>query len=278
MVAAPIFHVNGDDPEACVRVARLAFAYRQRFHKDVVIDMVCYRRHGHNEGDDPSYTQPLMYRRIDARRSVRKLYTEQPGQAGRHLPRGGRGGARRLPAPPADRARRDPAGRAAAGTRAQRRAARRSGVLPHVETGVPRETLDAVVRRASTRCPRASPSTPSWPSSSRPAAKMFRDEGEVDWALAEALAFGSLLLEGTSVRLAGQDTRRGTFSHRHAVLVDYETGAEHTPLGPPRPRRRPVLDLRLAAVGVRRPRLRVRLLGREQGRARDAGRRSSATS
>ena len=76
MVQAPIFHVNGDDPEACVRVARLAFAYRQRFHKDVVIDMVCYRRHGHNEGDDPSYTQPLMYRTIDQLRSVRKLYTE----------------------------------------------------------------------------------------------------------------------------------------------------------------------------------------------------------
>src|ERR687893_1655055 len=76
MVQAPIFHVNGDDPEACVRVARLAFAYRQRFNKDVVIDMVCYRRLGHNEGDDPSYTQPLMYKRIDARRSVRKLYTE----------------------------------------------------------------------------------------------------------------------------------------------------------------------------------------------------------
>ena len=76
MVQAPIFHVNGDDPEACVRVARLAFAYRQRFHKDVVIDMVCYRRHGHNEGDDPSYTQPLMYAQIEERRSVRKLYTE----------------------------------------------------------------------------------------------------------------------------------------------------------------------------------------------------------
>src|SRR5438874_13071468 len=76
MVQAPIFHVNGDDPEACVRVARLAFGFRQQFHKDVVIDMVCYRRHGHNEGDDPSYTQPLMYKRIENRRSVRKLYTE----------------------------------------------------------------------------------------------------------------------------------------------------------------------------------------------------------
>ncbi|MEL7210996.1 MAG: thiamine pyrophosphate-dependent enzyme, partial [Actinomycetota bacterium] len=76
MVQAPILHVNGDDPEACLRVARLAFDYRERFHKDVVIDMICYRRHGHNEGDDPSYTQPLMYKKIDARRSVRKLYTE----------------------------------------------------------------------------------------------------------------------------------------------------------------------------------------------------------
>ncbi len=76
IIQAPIFHVNGDDPEACVRVARLAFAYRQRFHKDVVIDMVCYRRHGHNEGDDPSYTQPMMYAKIDERRSVRKLFTE----------------------------------------------------------------------------------------------------------------------------------------------------------------------------------------------------------
>ena len=76
MVQAPIFHVNGDDPEACVRAARLAFVFRQTFHKDVVIDLVCYRKHGHNEGDDPSYTQPLMYQRIEAKRSVRKLYTE----------------------------------------------------------------------------------------------------------------------------------------------------------------------------------------------------------
>src|SRR2546421_6679658 len=80
MVQAPIFHVNGDDPEACVRVARLAFGFRQAFDKDVVIDLVCYRRHGHNEGDDPSYTQPLMYKRIENRRSVRKLYTEQLGR------------------------------------------------------------------------------------------------------------------------------------------------------------------------------------------------------
>ena len=84
MVQAPIFHVNGDDPEACARVARLAFAFRQAFHKDVVIDMVCYRRHGHNEGDDPSYTQPLMYERIENHRSVRMHLHRDAGPAGRH--------------------------------------------------------------------------------------------------------------------------------------------------------------------------------------------------
>src|SRR5207248_1679937 len=131
MVQAPIFHVNGDDPEACVRVSRLAFAYRARFARDVVIDMVCYRRHGHNEADEPAYTQPKMYALIEARRSIRKLYFEA---------------------------------------------------------------------------------------------------GTVDWALAESLAFGTLLQDGTPIRLAGQDSRRGTFSQRHAVLVDYHNEAEHVPL------------------------------------------------
>ena len=108
MVQAPIFHVNGDDPEACVRVGRLAFAFRQAFHKDVVIDMVCYRRFGHNEQDDPSLTQPLLYQLIKEHRSVRKLYTETPGAPGRHHHcRSGRGAAGLLP-PLAGRPRRDP--------------------------------------------------------------------------------------------------------------------------------------------------------------------------
>ncbi len=110
---APIFHVNGDDPEACVRVARLAYAYRQRFHKDVVIDMVCYRRHGHNEGDDPSYTQPLMYRKIEELRSVRKRYIETLVRRGDITHRRGRVGSRRLPQPTAARPRRDPLRRCA---------------------------------------------------------------------------------------------------------------------------------------------------------------------
>ena len=227
MVQAPIFHVNGDDPEACVRVARLAFAYRQRWHKDVVIDMVCYRRHGHNEGDDPSYTQPLMYKRIDQRRSVRKLYTESLVKRGdisldeaeaaldsfqsrlgialdetrSHAPPAG---TRAKPAPPA------------------------RGVLPHADTAIPREVVDELFATLD-RLPDGFVIHPKLAKQFDTRRAMF-DAGEVDWALGELMAYGSLLRDGTSVRLAGQDTRRGTFSHRHGVLVCYEDEREHTPV------------------------------------------------
>src|SRR5580704_8682533 len=227
MVQAPIFHVNGDDPEACVRAARLAFAFRQTFHKDVVIDIVCYRKHGHNEGDDPSYTQPLMYQRIDAKRSVRKLYTEtlvrrgditledaesalddfnkalqtvldevreEPSLAPTHLPVHGAGDAD----------------------------------IPSEATGVAGDVLHALSAVVRT----VPDGFTIHPKLERQFAQ--RDElvasGSVDWALAEALAFGSLMYEGVNVRLTGQDTRRGTFSHRHAVLVDYSNGEEFIPL------------------------------------------------
>jgi multifunctional 2-oxoglutarate metabolism enzyme len=226
MVQAPIFHVNGDDPEACVRVAQLAFEYRQAFNKDVVIDMVCYRRHGHNEGDDPSYTQPLQYRAIENRRSVRKLYTEALITRGdltleeaeqalddfqarlQHAFDDSRSGAasEQLTAPPPTVV----------------------GVLPHADTTVDRNAVDRVYAALS--------STPEGftvhPKLGRQFANrdaMFAD-GEIDWALGEALAIGTLLDEGISVRLAGQDTRRGTFSHRHSTLVDYQTGDEYQPL------------------------------------------------
>ncbi len=227
MVQAPIFHVNGDDPEACVRAARLAFTFRQTFHKDVVIDIVCYRKHGHNEGDDPSYTQPLMYQRIDAKRSVRKLYTEtlvrrgditleeaesalddfnaklqtvldevrgEPSLAPTHLP-----------AP---------------------------DLTPKVDATVP-TGVDAGVLQALAVLVRSVPDGFTiHPKLERQFTQ--RDElvqsGQVDWALAEALALGSLLHEGIDVRLTGQDTRRGTFSQRHAVLVDYATADEYIPL------------------------------------------------
>ncbi|MFN2608795.1 MAG: multifunctional oxoglutarate decarboxylase/oxoglutarate dehydrogenase thiamine pyrophosphate-binding subunit/dihydrolipoyllysine-residue succinyltransferase subunit [Acidimicrobiales bacterium] len=227
MVQAPIFHVNGDDPEACVRVARLAFGFRQEFHKDVVIDMVCYRRHGHNEGDDPSFTQPLMYKRIEERRSVRKLYTEA-------LVRRGDIGVEQ-----AQRALEDFWGRLQAAFEETRQSTppdptqpRPSppplGVLPAVPTGVPRAVLDRVVATLSV----PPPGFTVHPKLVRQMAT--RSElwagGMADWALAEALAFGSLLVEGTDIRLSGQDSRRGTFSQRHSVLVDYETGAEWVPL------------------------------------------------
>ena len=231
MVQAPIFHVNGDDPEACARAARLAFGFRQAFHKDVVIDMVCYRRHGHNEGDDPSYTQPLMYALIDAKRSVRKLYTETLVRRGD------------ISLDEAEQALDDFAARLQAAldeTRAEAEDAPPAPVslpeyvqpdlyLPRVETGIDPETvtrLATVVRSV----PDGFVMHPKLARQFEQRDKVVAD-GEIDWALGEALAFGSLLLEGTNVRVTGQDTRRGTFSHRHAVLVDYETGTEHVPLG-----------------------------------------------
>jgi multifunctional 2-oxoglutarate metabolism enzyme len=226
MVQAPIFHVNGDDPEACVRAARLAFAFRQTFHKDVVIDLVCYRKYGHNEGDDPSYTQPLMYQRIDAKRSVRKLYTETLVRRGD------------ITLEEAEAALDDFNAKLAGvleEVRAEPSLAPTELPVPDLghevvapETGVTPEVLhalSAVVR-----------SVPDGFTVHPKLERQFaqRDDmvesGQVDWALAEALAIGSLMYEGTNVRLTGQDTRRGTFSQRHDVLVDYSNGEEYVPL------------------------------------------------
>ncbi|MCC6436860.1 MAG: multifunctional oxoglutarate decarboxylase/oxoglutarate dehydrogenase thiamine pyrophosphate-binding subunit/dihydrolipoyllysine-residue succinyltransferase subunit [Acidimicrobiales bacterium] len=226
MVQSPIFHVNGDDPEACVRVAHLAFAYRQQFNKDVVIDMVCYRRHGHNEGDDPSYTQPAMYRRINELRSVRKLYTENLVKRGDLTLEDAEAALddfqRRLQAA-LDETRQSapPSVRAAA--------PRLVGVLPRVGTGVPQARLDRVYEALST-LPEGFTLHPKLRQQFAARDKMWQS-GEVDWALGEAFALGTLLVEGRSVRLSGQDSRRGTFSHRHAALIDYETNDDHMPLG-----------------------------------------------
>jgi 2-oxoglutarate dehydrogenase E1 component len=228
IVQAPILHVNGDDPEACLRMARLAYAFRQRFHKDVVIDLVCYRRHGHNEGDDPSYTQPQMYAKIEDHRSVRKLYTESLVKRDRLSMEEAEQALddfrqrlqqaldeTRQSAPPADLRAAEPPPPV--------------GVLPHVDTGVDRSVLDYVYDTLS-RWPEDFHIHPRLPRLFEARDRMVRDEGLVDWATAEALAFGTLLLEGTDVRLAGQDSRRGTFSQRHAVLVDHQDGHEWAPL------------------------------------------------
>ncbi|MHB1597710.1 MAG: multifunctional oxoglutarate decarboxylase/oxoglutarate dehydrogenase thiamine pyrophosphate-binding subunit/dihydrolipoyllysine-residue succinyltransferase subunit [Acidimicrobiales bacterium] len=227
MVQAPIFHVNGDDPEACVRVARLAFAFRQQFHKDVVVDLVCYRLHGHNEGDDPSYTQPLMYKEIERHRSVRKLYTEALVKRGD------------ITVGEAEQALADFSAllqdaldetRSTAPPHIDHLPERRLQEAPRLAmaTGVAAPTLDAIAKALHV-APEGFTVHPKLARQLAQRAEVYR-AGEVDWALGEALAFGSLLTEGTDVRLTGQDTRRGTFSHRHAVLVDYETGEEHIPL------------------------------------------------
>jgi len=226
-VQAPIFHVNGDDPEACVRVAQLAFDYRQEFHKDVVIDMICYRRHGHNEGDDPSYTQPLMYKAIAERRSVRKLYVETLVRRGDitveqaehvladyHGKLQGALDEARATAPAPMKVPKPPTP---------------VGVQPHVETGVPAEFLDEIFRHL-TAYPEGFVPHPKLAKQFEVRAQQYAQHRDVDWATAEAMAIGSLVMEGTSVRLVGEDTRRGTFSQRHSTLVDYETEERWVPL------------------------------------------------
>ncbi len=226
MIQAPIFHVNGDDPEACALAAKLAFDYRETFHRDVVLDIVCYRRHGHNEGDDPSYTQPQMYKIIDQMRSVRKGYTETLVRRG------------------------DISIEAAEETLNDFNN-RLQSVLDEVRTipvpelkGVPHAAIPAdpaapdtgVAESALRAVAQATVSAPEGftihPKLERQFAQRTQllAEGLVDWALGEALAFGTLVQEGSNVRLVGQDSRRGTFSHRHAALIDYENGEQFIPL------------------------------------------------
>ena len=233
MIQAPIFHVNGDDPEACVRVAKLAFEYRQAFKKDVVIDMVCYRRRGHNEGDDPSMTQPLMYSLIEDKRSVRKIYTESLI---------GRGD---ISVEEAEQALRDYQGqlervftetreaissspRRAPARASSRRRSRRRRSGQRRPTAVDLEVIKRIAD-AHVALPDGFTVHPKlMPLLQRRAA--MASEGGIDWAMGELFAFGSLLLEGKPVRLAGQDSRRGTFVQRHAVLTDKKTGDEWVPL------------------------------------------------
>lgn len=224
-IQAPIFHVNGDDPEACVHVARLAFEYRQKFNKDVIIDMICYRRRGHNEGDEPSFTQPLMYKLIDAKRSTRTLYTEALIGRGDITP--------------------EEAGEVERDYQVQLEAvfAAVHNLMPddQMREDVPEllspETVKTNISEAAARkialtqisAPDGFHVHPKLAPQLSKRVEMLND-GTIDWSMGEALAFGSLLIEGKPIRLAGQDSRRGTFSNRHAVIVDRENGSEWTPL------------------------------------------------
>ena len=227
MVQAPIFHVNGDDPEACIRVARLAFEYRQAFHKDVVIDLVCYRRRGHNEGDDPSYTQPLMYDLIEQKRSVRKLYTESLI---------GRGD---ITIEEAEQVLRDYQQQLErVFTEVREATSQPSGwtTVPDYPDKPAGETRTAIEPDVLKRIADAYTTPPEgftvhpkvMPQLQRRATSIT--EGPIDWGTGEILAFGSLLMEGRPVRLAGQDSRRGTFVSRFATIIDRRNADEWTPL------------------------------------------------
>lgn len=238
-IQAPIFHVNGDDPEAVVRVAELAFAYRQEFKRDVVIDLVCYRRRGHNEGDDPSMTQPLMYNLIEAKRSVRKLYTEALV---------GRGDITQAEFEAAHADFQDRLERAFLETHAAQ-----TSSIPVITDEVaaahrglagPGAADDAVGEPVTTGVPESVVHLIGDTFNNKPAGFTVHNKlqqllqkrldmsrnGNIDWSFGELLALGSVLLEGTPVRFAGQDARRGTFVQRHAVLHDRMNGQEWLPL------------------------------------------------
>ncbi len=225
IIEAPVFHVNGDDPEACVRVAHLAFEYRQAFNKDVVIDMVCYRRRGHNEGDEPSFTQPLMYKLIDEKRTTRTLYTEALVGRGDITPE------------EADEIARDYQKQleevfaSVANYQEEHDPNFVPPIVPNAED-VPTFISEQLIREiAATQIavPEGFHVHPKLLPQLQKRAESIND-GTIDWSTGEMLAFGSLLKEGRPIRLAGQDSRRGTFSNRHAVIIDKENGSEWTPL------------------------------------------------
>jgi 2-oxoglutarate dehydrogenase E1 component len=234
MVQAPIFHVNGDDPEACIRAAKLAYDFRQQFHKDVVIDMLCYRRHGHNEGDEPSLTQPKMYKSIKEHRSVRKIYTETLLRKGDIDPKEAESWLDQFQGKlqeAFDRTREDdtppPSNeRGALWTDEELTGFQNQ---PSPDTSVPRNELD-VVSNALTTVPDDVSLHPKLKPIIAKRKAMAEGRDAIDWAFAEMLAFGTLMTDGYRVRLSGQDSGRGTFSSRHAILFDYLTGKGYVPL------------------------------------------------
>jgi len=225
LIEAPVLHVNGDDPEACVRVARMAFEYRQAFNKDIVIDMVCYRRRGHNEGDEPSFTQPLMYKLIDAKRTTRTLYTEALVGRGDITPEEAEEIARDY------QTQLEEVFASVANYEEHSDPNFVVPVVPKAES-VPTFISEQLIREiAATQIaiPEGFHIHPKLLPQLQKRAESIND-GTIDWSTGEMLAFGSLLKEGRPVRLAGQDSRRGTFSNRHAVIIDKENGSEWTPL------------------------------------------------
>ncbi|MBV9117280.1 MAG: 2-oxoglutarate dehydrogenase E1 component, partial [Acetobacteraceae bacterium] len=233
-IQAPILHVNGDDPEAVVFCARMAAEFRMRFGCDIVLDIVCYRRHGHNETDEPAFTQPLMYRAIEAQKTTRALYAER-------LAAEGVAPAEEAQAMWDEFAARLDAANAAAQSYRPNKAdwleghwaglSRPDAEPERVEeaTGVDSAVL-RTVGTALAHVPEAFNLNPKIARQLDAKRKMIESGEGIDWATGEALAFGTLLLEGHRVRLSGEDTQRGTFSQRHAVLIDQQNQNEYVPL------------------------------------------------
>jgi len=231
MIQAPVFHVNGDDPEAAIRVLRVAYEFRRRFKKDVVIDMFCYRRYGHNEADDPSYTQPLLYQKIRKHPSIRQIYADRLVRE-KSLTEQDVEQIRQNHIAKLERAFEDlkksvdvfvPEALSAV---SQEELEASPSLTP---TGVSKELL-AQITMAMTTFPEDFHVHQKLKSFFERRRESVDKNGEVDWAFAESLAFGTLVVEGTPVRLSGQDSGRGTFSQRHCVLFDEIDGGEYLPL------------------------------------------------
>ncbi len=224
MIQAPVFHVNGDDPEACVRVAQIAFAYRQAFNKDVVIDMICYRRRGHNEGDEPSFTQPLMYELINSKRTVRNLYAEALV------------GRKDISQDEADEIAKDFQTQLESIYQEVHNTKPEDNHPPAPQTPSTKMINTAITEEIARKIAATQIAIPEGfnvhpkmlPQLNRRTESL--NDGTIEWSGGELLAFGSILLEGHPIRLAGQDVRRGTFSNRHAVIIDSKNAAEWTPL------------------------------------------------
>lgn len=227
--SAPVFHVNAEDPESCLFVAQLATEIRQKFHCDVFIDLVCYRKYGHNEGDEPSYTQPVQYQQIRAKKTIRQMYAEQLIEKG-------------LLDPQREAALETQFKEALKNALTQAQEAKKtapvssekiSSLLEPFASGVPANVLQQVAD-AYCQVPQTfhlHPKLQKWVQDRRNAVQIDPAKPTIDWATAECLALGSLLLQEVPIRLAGQDAKRGTFSQRHLVWIDAQTGASHSPLG-----------------------------------------------
>ncbi len=232
MVQAPIFHVNGDDPDSCARIMKLAVDYRQRFNKDVVIDLWCYRKHGHNEGDEPAFTQPKMYEVIRRMKSVCTLYADQlrkeavvSSEAIREMQQEVESVLEKAQ----EHGRETPVRFNQEAFREVWGGFNRKYTFDPAETAFPAETLREIARNMA-RLPDDFEPHPKLKRLLKARRDSVLKDSGMDWGTAETLAYGSLLWEGTPVRLTGQDSRRGTFSHRHAALTDIRTENVHIPL------------------------------------------------